>query len=51
MIVNGQPSSWFSTEHGCRQGDPVSPYLFILYVEILATMIRENDDIKGICMR
>ena len=50
MIVNNQPSSRFSTEHGCRQGDPVSPYLFVLCVEILATMIRENVDIKGICI-
>ena len=50
VIVNGQTSSWFSTERGCRQGDPVSPYLFVLCVEILATMIRENVDIKGICI-
>ena len=50
VIVNGQTSSWFSIERGCRQGDPVSPYLFVLCVEILATMIRENFDIKGICI-
>ena len=50
VIVNGQTSSWFSTERGCRQGDPVSPYLFVLCVEISATMIREHVDIKGICI-
>ena len=50
VIVNGQTSSWFSTERGCRQGDPVSPYLFVLCVEISVTMIRENVDIKGICI-
>ena len=53
VIVNGQPSSWFSIEQAgqmCRQGDPVSPYLFVLCVEILGIMIRENVDIKGICI-
>ena len=50
VIVNGQTSSWFSTERGCRQGDPDSHYLFVFCVEILATMIRENVDIKGICI-
>ena len=50
VIVNGQTSSWFSIERGCWQGDPVSHYLFVLCVEILATMIRENVDIKGICI-
>ena len=46
--VNGQLSQWFLVQKGCRQGDPISPYLFILCVEILATMIREDKNIKGI---
>ena len=50
MIVNDQTSSWFSIERGCRQGEPVSPYLFVLCLEILATVIRGNVDIKGICI-
>ena len=48
VLVNGQPSPWFSIKRGCRQGDPIYPYLFILYAEILAIMIKENQDIKGI---
>ena len=48
MLVNGQISQWFSVHRGCRQGDPISPYLFILCVEVLAIMIRENKEIKGI---
>ena len=48
VSLNGQMSSWFNIGRGCRQGDPISPYLFILCVEILAVMIRENDAIQGI---
>ena len=48
VVVNGYTSPWFPIQRGCRQGDPISPYLFILCVEILAIMIRENQDIKGI---
>ena len=50
VVVNVQTSSWFSIERGCRQGDTVSPYLFILCVEILATMIRVNVYIERICI-
>ena len=45
--MNGQPSKWFPICRGCRQGDPIFPYLF-LCVEILEIMIRENKHIKGI---
>ena len=48
VIVNGQITEWFNIQRGCRQGDPISPYLFIVCVKILAIMIREDEDIKGI---
>ena len=48
VVVNGEVSSWFRIFRGCRQGDPLSPYIFILCAEILALMIRKNNNIKGI---
>ena len=46
--VNGLYSSYFPIGRGVRQGDPLSPYLYLLCAEILSIMIRENDTIKGI---
>jgi len=48
VIVNGQPSKWFPICRGCRQDDPISPYSFILCIEILGIMIQGNKHIKGI---
>ena len=47
VIVNNKPTPWFSVERGCRQGDPISPYIFLLCSEVLAHMVRQNNEIKG----
>lgn len=44
----GNLSSSFTIKRGCRQGDPLSPFIFVLCVEVLAYMIRSNKNIKGI---
>ena len=41
-------SEFFEIQRGCRQGDPLSPYIFLLCAEILGILIRKNKDIKGI---
>ena len=45
---DGWASNYFTPERGVRQGCQHSPYIFILYAEVLAKKIRANKDIKGI---
>lgn len=46
--VNGQFSSAFKPTRGIRQGDPISPYLFLLCSEGLSCMLKEMGPRVGI---
>jgi hypothetical protein len=51
VLVNGSPTFQFSSEKGLRQGDPLSPFLFLIVMECLSWMLdkaKSIGDFKGI---
>ena len=48
ILQCGYLSSEISIERGCRQGDPIATYLFLLEAEILSLLIKVNVHIMGI---
>ena len=48
VLYNGHLSDKIKLFRSCRQGDPVSPYIFLLAIECLAARVRQNKNIKGI---
>ena len=48
IILNGEKLKAFPLRSGTRQGCPLSPLLFNIVLEVLATAIREEKAIEGI---
>ena len=48
IVNNGHFSDFFLLGRSCRQGDPLSPYLFILAIEPLAIELKNNKKIGGV---
>ncbi|CAL1367531.1 unnamed protein product [Linum trigynum] len=51
ILLNGSPTEYFHPTRGIRQGDPISPFLFILLSNALSFLIDkgvERGEIRGI---
>lgn len=53
VILNGQPGNKFAPSRGLRQGDPLSPYSFMMVSDVLSRMIStatESKKLQGVRM-
>ena len=51
VLINGEPKGYITPSRGIKQGNPLSPYLFLLCAKSLSSLIRkatESQQLHGI---
>ena len=39
MLINGSPTRFFNSSRGLKQGKPLSPYLFVINIEVFSILV------------
>ena len=48
ILINGSPTPFFTPNRGLRQGDPLSPYLFLFCANILSLALLKEEGLGNI---